>query len=135
MLWAVYSLSDQLTEFATEFRLALKPFLPVIVGLIILGIADRLFHKRVTELFRGIAKEIKSVIRWRNIVESLNLLGGVLLFLIILLIAAAELTTIIFSAPQIGSVDARMALICCVFFLGLYFILCVALCSKTTGNR
>ncbi len=123
-----------IVDFLTDIRLALQPFLAVIVGLTILGFADRLFHARITELFHGIAAEVRAVVKSKSRLEPINLLGGLFLFMIVLLLAASEISTIIFKETKPLIVDLPIILLCCGFLLGIYFICCVGFCGKYGGK-
>jgi hypothetical protein len=122
-----------MTEIWSDFYAAFKPYWPIVVLLLLLCLADRLFHKTIKELMAGIIEEIKGILNVKRIsLNSINLLGGIVVFLLILIgVAGKEVAHVmrLYSQHGLEGREQNTVLFFSAFLIGLYFIISVALCG------
>ena len=108
----------------------LHPYFPYLIALFIFWLFTRMYGGHVSHFIRDLFAEIRALATGRPFVAVVNFIGGVMLFaVIIFLIGEARFDFIYGGSPSPGDVafkeHAMYAALA--FFLGLYFLLCVAL--------
>lgn len=94
---------------------------------------DAAFHKSIKELLAGIWQEIREFVTLKTSPRSVNMLGGIFIFAIVLLVAMGEAGDRLLALIQPGhapalSIPASILLMIAAFLLAVYYILSLVLC-------
>jgi hypothetical protein len=114
-----------------DIQTAMRPYWSILILLGIVYLADMLFHRSIKDLMRGIIEELAGLLKTRASPMSLNALGGVFIFIIVLGNSTTELFDRIFGplqkTPEMLEMPISVVVVASCFVLAIYFILSVAL--------
>jgi hypothetical protein len=135
LVWALYlkglsgimlgQLAQIGIDLLRDIEAAARPWLPIVVGLVILFIADKVFHKRISELFTGLAREVRQVAAMKTNALSLNLVGAIGLFVFIIVFHNGITELILETIQGLHSAaneNGDYILMASMFLLAIYFL-------------
>jgi hypothetical protein len=111
-----------------------SPIATLFVFVFVAYILDRTFHESVMDFFRGFLQEAGDFGRRKPNFRSLNMLFGILIFIVVILLVAAVAVSTIFGmvTPQHYAfhIPGDLIILSALFLLFVFFSLSLAFCRR-----
>lgn len=113
----------------------LRPVAVIAVFLAVAYLAERTFRHTVRDMVQGFFAEVGVLTRGEPSERAVNMLFGLLIFIVVLLLIAAIAVSSLFSTVRprsyVFDIPGDMVILSAIFLLTIFFIISVVYCKKT----